>query len=404
MDGYEKVFNSNEETMVGRIIREKLLLLWLGAMVFFVVGILSQVHSQEMDQHETQYSTAREGEIFKIFQFSKDRIPKIDGDRSDWEMVPDEYIYDTSFLNDTEDGHGSQIDPKDIAVSVTVGWVKGLNRLYFLYEAYDDFWDFERFNPKGYLNDIFEIVVDGDLSGGPLIYNALIPGARKWGSEPAHIQNHLTFSGYHAQNYHIFTPPVNNSWTLIWGSQPWVAEFPYSNYAFDYDFKHGEDGHLTLEFWITPFDHAPFEGPEFAVESKLQEGKLIGLSWSVLDFDGGKRDGHYNLSHDTRMVSDASYLCAFRLMPFDGGSIEEKILADWSFRLLYNQERTVAFRDESKGEISSWHWDFGDGHHSEKQNPIYRYPTPGVHYNVTLEIKGPGGTSKKTRFWEVMIR
>lgn len=27
-------------------------------------------------------------------------------------------------------------------MTVRVGWVKGINKLYFLYEAYDDFWDF----------------------------------------------------------------------------------------------------------------------------------------------------------------------------------------------------------------------------------------------------------------------
>ena len=47
-----------------------------------------------------------------------------------------------------------------------VAWVKGLNRLYFLYAAYDDYWDFTL---PGLHNDIFEIVVDGDMSGGPLI-------------------------------------------------------------------------------------------------------------------------------------------------------------------------------------------------------------------------------------------
>jgi hypothetical protein len=44
--------------------------------------------------------------------------------------------------------------------------VKRLNRLYFLYEAYDNHWDFGQ---PGLHNDIFELVVDGDLSGGPLI-------------------------------------------------------------------------------------------------------------------------------------------------------------------------------------------------------------------------------------------
>jgi hypothetical protein len=366
-------------------------------------GYFSEISAQDLDLGKPIYTTAREGKTFKIFQFPKDQIPRIDGDKTDWEMLPDGYSYTTELLKDTEDGHGDQINPKDIDVRVSVGWVKGLNRLYFLYEAYDDFWDFERFNPEGYLNDIFEIVVDGDLSGGPFIYNPLIPEARKWGNHTAHIQNHLTFSGYHAQNYHIFTPPVNNSWTLIWGSQPWIAEFPYANYAYDYTFKHGDSGHLTLEFWITPFDFAPFDAPEKAVVSKLIEGNYLGLSWSVLDFDGGKRDGHYNLSHNTQMVSDATFLCAFRLMPLEKDLQKEEILAKWSFEYMENRKRTVAFQDQSIGEITSWHWDFGDGNHSKEPNPIHQYTKPGVHYNVSLEVKGPAGSSIKTRFWEVMI-
>jgi hypothetical protein len=33
-------------------------------------------------------------------------------------------------------------DPKNLEVKVKVDWIKGINRLYFLYEAYDDYWDF----------------------------------------------------------------------------------------------------------------------------------------------------------------------------------------------------------------------------------------------------------------------
>lgn len=368
----------------------------------FILVFLTQVVSAFAQSEDIEYATARDGKQFKIFQFPKDQIPRIDGDKSDWAMVPESYVYGMDLLKDTEDGHGTDIDPQDLDVRVTVGWVKGLNRLYFLYEAYDDFWDFERFNPSGYLNDIFEIVVDGNMSGGPFIYNQLIPDARKWGDHPAHIFNHILFSGYHAQNYHIFTPPAHNSWVLVWGAQPWVAEFPHANYAYDFDFKHGESGKLTLEFWITPFDHAPFEGPENAVESKLEENGVIGLSWSILDFDGDKRDGHINLSHDTRMVMDASYLCAFKLMPLEADFLD-KIRSEWTFSLVKNRPRTVAFQDQSIGEITTWRWDFGDGNTSDEQHPIYQYAKPGVHYNVTLEVSGPDGTSRKTRFWEVII-
>jgi len=337
---------------------------------------------------------------FKIFQFPRDRIPRIDGSTDDWDIVPGDYVYGTDQIRDTEDGHG-EIDPDDLDISVRVGWVKGLNRLYFLYEAYDDFWDFGRFNPKGYSNDIFEIAVDGDLSGGQFITNEQI-------QDP--IENQITFSGVHAQNYHIYTPPVNNDWCLVWGCQPWIKYFPYANYAYSYNFQHGESGHLVLEFWVTPFDYAPYEGPEQAVESRLSENTIIGLSWSILDFDGGKRDGHCNLAHNVKMVSDGSYLCAFRLMPLEKHFLKP-IEARWSFKVVDMEQRKFAFIDESIGDITRWSWDFGDGTLSTEQNPVHIYPEPkniysdpSLYYVVTLEVEGPEGISKTSRFWDVQVK
>lgn len=355
-------------------------------------------------QPAIRYQTAREGRVFQVFQFPRDHMPRIDGQSRDWAHVPPTYTYGTDELRDTEDGLGADIPPEDLDVKVTIGWVKGLNRLYFLYEARDDYWDFGRFNPKGYLNDIFELVVDGDLSGGPFIFNPRYAREDlKWDSdEPAYLENHLTFSGLHAQNYHIYTPPVNGAWCLVWGSQPWIADFPQANYAYNYDFKPGESGSLVLEGWITPYDHAPHEGPALAQESQLTENKVIGLSWSILDFDGHEREGHINLSHDTRMVKDASYLCAFRLMPLE--SVWQRGLqAEWSFEVIDKTRGLVAFRDESVGEVNRWHWEFGDGHSSEEQHPTHQFAQKGVHKVITLTVSGPDGRSKRTRYWEVMI-
>ncbi|MCB0688748.1 MAG: PKD domain-containing protein [Saprospiraceae bacterium] len=348
--------------------------------------------------------TARNGRVFKIFQFPKNEIPRIDGDTMDWNMVPNNYIYRTNELMDTEDGGGSDIDPSDLNVRVRIGWVNGLNRIYFLYQAYDDYWDFGRFNPDGYLNDIFELVVDGDLSGGPFIFNPRYArDSLKWnGKNPEYLENHFSFSGVHAQNYHIYTPPVNNAWTLIWGCQPWISEFPYANVAYDYNFLPGEDGDLVLEGWITPFDYAPYDGPDRAITTQLNEGNLIGLSWSILDFDGKKREGHVNLSHNVNMVKDASYLCAFQLMPLEANYLEQ-IKADWSFQVIDMQQGQVAFQDESMGVIDKWLWDFGDGTFSNEQNPVHYFLEKGVHKVITLSVEGPKGISKRTRYWEVMI-
>ncbi|MEM9829215.1 MAG: PKD domain-containing protein [Bacteroidota bacterium] len=347
-------------------------------------------------------NTVRSNIAFEVFQFPKDQIPRIDGQTDDWAIYPKENVYGTDLLKDTEDDTPYPIDTTDLNVKVKVGWVEGLNRLYFLYEAYDDYWDFGRFNPKGYLNDIFEVVVDGDLSGGPFIFNDMLKDAGNMGDAPAHIYNHLRFSGVHAQNYHIYTPPVNNAWTLIWGSQPWIAEFPQANRAYQYDFQPGESGHLTLEFYITLYDHAPHSGVEQARESQLRANDYIGLSWSILDFDGGKREGHNNLAHNTLMVKDASYLCAFRLMPLEE-RFQPELCAEWSFEVIDPVERKVYFKNESIGEAEKWTWDFGDGQQSQEASPVHRYEQAGVYYVVTLTVENATGSSRRTRYWEVIV-
>lgn len=337
------------------------------------------------------FALSRPEKEFKVFQFPHNMMPCIDGKTNDWDIVPNEYVYGIDQLNDTEDGNGTNYNRQDLDVKVRVGWVKGLNRLYFLYEAYDDFWDFAR---TDLTNDIFEIAVDADLSGGPFIINPQLND----------IDSHFMFKGVHGQNYHIFTPPEGKEWTMVWGCQPWIAELPYANYAYNYNFKHGESGRLVLECWITPFDYAPYDGPSRAVISQLIEKNIIGLSWSILEYDGkGKREGHWNLAHNVEMVKNGSYLCAFRLMPLEG-RFRKPIEALWSFKVVNMDRRLVAFKDQSYGKITNWLWDFGDGATSTEQNPIHMYQKPGVYYVVVLYIEGPDGKARFSRVWDVAIK
>ena len=156
-------------------------------------------------------------------------------------------------------------------MKVKVGWVKGQNQLYFLYEASDNYWDFAR---PDLHNDIFEVVVDGDLSGGPLIRQ--MHPIEKLRDK---LDTHFLFHGVHAQNYHIFTPAEGKDWAMVWGCQPWIKDLPYANAACKYNFKPGESGKLVLEFFVTPFDYAPPDRSR-AVPSKLDEDKVIGMSWA----------------------------------------------------------------------------------------------------------------------------
>ena len=336
----------------------------------------------------------RPGLEFRIFQFPANAIPRIDGKGDDWAIVPESYTIGGDQLVDTV--NNTKRNVRDLDVKVKVGWVNGLNRLYLLYEASDDYWDFSRTDLH---NDIFELVVDGDLSGGPFI-KQLHPYAKLNKDEA-----HFLFHGVHAQNYHIFTPALGKDWTMVWGCQPWIKSLPYANAAYGYNFKPGESGKLTLELWITPFDYAGCDGPGRAVESQLRENKVIGMSWSVLDYDDVNAKtyrGFWNLSHKTSMYGNASDLVAFRLMPVEP-NLRPELDADWSFQVVDMDRRLVSFQDRTYGQVTSRKWDFGDGTVSAEQHPLHTFPRAGE-YVVTLDVEGPGGKSRRTKVWDVVMK
>lgn len=343
----------------------------------------------------TSQTNAQDNRSFQIFQFPANKIPTIDGNSEDWKIVPENYIVGMDQLWD-DSGKQPKADPKNLAVSVKIGWVKGLNRLYFLYEAYDDYWDFSL---PGLHNDTFELIVDADQSGGPFI-DRFHPNPNLTNTMDAYFSYH----GVHAQNYHIFTPAVEKDWTMVWGSQPWIKNLPYANASYKYDFKPGQGGKLTLEFWITPFDYAG-NNPSRAVESILEENKNIGLCWAIIDYDDVNKtenNGFWNLSKEHKMYGNASYSLPFKLMPLEK-QYKKEIDAKWSFKVVNMAKREVAFVDESEGEITSWNWDFGDGTTSTEQNPIHQYKEAGK-YVVILKIQGPKGISQLSKVWDVTVK
>jgi hypothetical protein len=220
-------------------------------------------------------------------------------------------------------------------------------------------------------------------------------------------EDHWSFHGVHAQNYHIFTPAKDKDWCTAWGSATWIKELPYANAAYSYNFKPGESGKLMLEFWITPFDYAGPEGPHRSVESVLFENKIIGLCWAVIDYDDVNSDGNngfWNLSRKHTMYGNASELCAFKLMPLEP-RFRKPIEAQWSFKVVDMDRRLVAFKDSSYGKITSWKWDFGDGETSTQQNPIHQYMQNGNgNIVVVLDVEGPEGKSRRSKVWDVQLK
>lgn len=334
--------------------------------------------------------------IYPIFQFPQNNMPHIDGDFSDWNRVPDTYAIGLDQMKESVNGIGFDLDATDLDVTVKVGWVKDLNRLYFYVEVFDDFWEFERLDIK---QDIFELVVDADMSGGNFI--------KKWNANTSRIpmeELHFRGHGAHAQNYHVFMPAVNKDWAMVWGNTPWIKDFPYSNAAYKHNLEQGKSGLLKMEFWITPFDYAAIEGIDRSAVSQLKENEIIALSWCVLDYDDDDkvRKDFINLAHDLNMIHDGDYMNAFRLMPLSE-ELSAELKADWSFVEVDRDRRVFAFKDESLGSVEKWTWDFGDGTTSQEQNPIHQYTASG-HWTVVLTIENKAGKSIRSKIWDVVTK
>jgi PKD repeat protein len=56
----------------------------------------------------------------------------------------------------------------------------------------------------------------------------------------------------------------------------------------------------------------------------------------------------------------------------------------------------VKFTDLTKGQVTGWQWDFGDGISSAEKNPVHTYRNPGI-YNVILTITNDYGVADVTK-------
>ena len=165
------------------------------------------------------------------------------------------------------------------------------------------------------------------------------------------MKAHFLFHGLHAQNYHIMTPHEGQGLGVRVG-QPAVGQrAALGERGIRLRFRARRERQADIGVLDhNRFDYAPPEAAR-AVVSKLVENEVIGMSWSILDYDDVNKEdyeGFWNLSHKTTMYGNASDLVAFRLMPLDE-RFRKPIDARWAFRVLDMQRRLVAFQDMSEG-------------------------------------------------------
>ena len=263
-----------------------------------------------------------DGTVYAAFPFPDDRLPVLDGDLSDWDIVPAGYILDLSHHEEVKAKQFDRYDTTDLHIRrVAVGWNDTHNRLYFMAEVYDDVVRFHKDNPDSldtYLSrlrgayvhgdDIWEIVVDAD-HGGELVVGH---------SEDEAVE--MRKRSAYTQNYHLYMPPINGEyWHWLWGKATWTKDPAWSDVGWTFAGADMDAGTVTYECYLTPFDDLHPTGPDSSVVHDLEAGSIIGLSWAFLDADDSDEtfDAFWSLSkdHEMKMYCMGEYLVDFVLMP-----------------------------------------------------------------------------------------
>ena len=270
-----------------------------------------------------------EDKILGAWQWPTSHLPVLDGDISEWEVLPEELwieINERDFGGDL--GTTKEIDVSDMWFRVAISWHDETDRLYYVIDRFDDLWDRDGggFGDSGN-DDSIEIGVDADHSGD--WYFTLDRGLPE--------EELMRLDGAHAQTYHYRWPAIEpEGWNWFWmSSSTWHDEEPYSCCAdsFTLDGSHGTQATLKAEWYTVAWDDFNFQGPEQSVQHDLVELEIIGLGIAVIDNDispsqEDKRFGRFILGGQNDVFGNASSFTDFVLLPVDEERLPTAVESD----------------------------------------------------------------------------
>jgi len=221
---------------------------------------------------------AHVGEPLFCFQFPDHLIPVIDGDISDWDIVPDPpyWIHMDRPLIDAQ--HGEEINLADCNVKWATGWNNTTNRVYFAAWIYDDV----RLDKGEYFSMYFD---PAHLGLGP-------EGIYDFPTE----EETKRWKFARAQKFYFMRLEKGKGLCFSYNYATWDMEPPWGDAAVKY--LKGSRGcacpaELTCEMYFTPWEDLNYKGPEYSKIVDLEEGHIMGIEIALRDTDDPEVKGTY---------------------------------------------------------------------------------------------------------------
>ena len=262
----------------------------MGLIVVFVLGLasLAGAHSPP-------------GELFFLVQFPDNAVPTIDGDLSDWNIVPEspyvlraDKMFDPAQFN--EAGRG-ELDLSDFNPVHILGWNENLNKLYFANQIFDNIHNIDRENPAYHWNDDnWEVEVN-----------------------PTHLaaeEQNLADEPVNRIAYKWVVPPLEGVYQSIEpiGDLTWLSDgTDYVSFGWSFEGEMYGESTYYYELSVSPIASLPRENatPENTEFYDLEEDDVIHISIFNGDIESGDDyQGFWGTTPESSNIALNDFVCA----------------------------------------------------------------------------------------------
>ena len=271
------------------------------------------------------------GEVFFAFQFPANAVPAMDGDLSDWNMVPAdifEISVENGWIQETVRGDAGS-DLSDFNARSMWAWNEESNRVYSMASVVDELLNTNREDPTRYnWDDDWHFVLDADHSGGDMFAN-------EWNDLPQEESRELFYTTGRLWQIHV--PPIDGYYAFTYiEATDWLTtgqELPFPEFVeigWSRTGATGGAGTYTYEMKMTPWERWDWDGPGASTIVDLEVGSIIHVGSLAKDYDNddGRYDGSYDFPPVHNVWRNANLMADVELLPVDGDAFPTAVEQD----------------------------------------------------------------------------
>ena len=252
-----------------------------------------------------------EGALYFAWQWPAGAEPVVDGDGSEYQVIPAEWWQTTELFPDTQGG--VDINRADFDARAVITWSDATNQFYAYSEVFDDI---------SAAGDTWQFNVDADHAGGVVHPLSWPDGTSE--------EEQQRIVGAANQQYEIWNTAgdadvIGPDETLFfWGKASWLPDQGWYLAEHTFEGTYGGEGTTYLEVLFGSYVFLDQEDPGATEFHDLTAGEITGIGYNWMDVEDPEQAGNspwesfYNLCNNNEMFYNSEAIPDFFLAEVEG--------------------------------------------------------------------------------------